>query len=241
MQENNDSNLSWETFWKNNPTGFNDTMCQSTLYFASQLDKKIPIEATDRILDIGCGPGFLTSYLIDKCEFIFGTDISTSYIADNKSKFNAQKNVEFSTSKPYDFTAYTDIITQHKINRVVVLSVLQYYENKQQIKDLLMALKACKGNQKFSCLLADIIPTKHSALSDIKDIISHARKEGYTFKFLKFLGYAIFSNYRKIKSIGMLQVDPSFFTQLGKDLKIDVTIMKNITLHSDRYSVLINF
>ena len=89
--------------------------------------------------------------------------------------------------------------------------------------------------------MADIIPIKHSTLSDITSILKHAIKKGYMIKFVKFLAFAVFSDYRKFKKIGLLQIDESFFTNLSKELMIDIKIIKDLTLHTGRYSVLISF
>jgi cyclopropane fatty-acyl-phospholipid synthase-like methyltransferase len=241
MHNNNLSNASWESFWKENPTGFNSTMAQSTLFFAQQLDEQYPISINDHFLDIGCGPGFLMAYLKDRCELVHGTDISEKYIEICKQQFVSAQNVSVSLSKVYDFEAYDQLIIDQKINRVVMLSVLQYYNNETAVRDLIIALKKTAEIQQFTCLLADIIPTQHSTFGDIFSIIKHAIRKGYTLKFARFLAYAIFSDYRKIKKNGLLQIDESFFTNLSIELKVDIKIVRNLTLHSGRYSVLINF
>jgi hypothetical protein len=121
------------------------------------------------------------------------------------------------------------------------MSVLQYYNSEKDVRDLIISLKETAKGQKFTCLLADIIPIKHSILGDITNILKHAIKKGYILKFVKFLGFALFSDYRKFKKNGLLQIDESFFTDLSKELMVDIKIIKDLTLHTGRYSVLINF
>ena len=53
----------WEDYWKDSPSGFNEIMYQSTVYFGNQLVKNFPMSTSDSILDYGCGPGFLVDYL----------------------------------------------------------------------------------------------------------------------------------------------------------------------------------
>ncbi|MBC7615414.1 MAG: class I SAM-dependent methyltransferase [Pedobacter sp.] len=241
MQNSNQENSNWESFWKENPTEFNSTMLQSTLFFAKSLAKSFPINAKNRFLDIGCGPGFLIDYLKDKCELVHGTDISEKYIEICKQRFKSEKNLSFSVSKVYDFEIYNQLIIDYQIDRVIFMSVLQYYKGEKEVKELLLSLKKTANKQKFSCLLADIIPTKHSTVGDIFSILKHAIKKGYTLKFVKFLVYAVFSNYSKIKKSGLLQIDQDFFIILSEELKVDIKIIKDLTLHTGRYSVLINF
>lgn len=234
-------NSNWESFWKENPTGFNATMAQSTLFFAKCLDERYPISNHDHFLDIGCGPGFLMAYLKDKCELVHGTDISEKYIEICKQQFTAYPNISLSVSKVYDFETYDKLIIDQQINKVVMLSVLQYYSSETMVKNLIVALKKTAQTQKFSCLLADLIPKKHSTIADISSIIKHAIKKGYTLKFIRFLAYAVFSDYRKTKKNGLLQIDESFFTNLSEELKVDIKIVRDLTLHTGRYSVLIEF
>ena len=92
MTNSNQENSNWESFWKKNPTEFNSTMAQSTLFFAESLAEKFPISSKNHFLDIGCGPGFLIDYLKDKCELIHGTDISEKYIEICKHRFESEKN-----------------------------------------------------------------------------------------------------------------------------------------------------
>jgi cyclopropane fatty-acyl-phospholipid synthase-like methyltransferase len=236
-----ETSSSWESFWKDNPTGFNDTMAKSTLFFAQRLNQMFPISNHDYILDIGCGPGFLITYLKDKCELAYGTDISEKYIEICKKEFAAYGNIDFNITKPYDYEAYDKIIIENQINRVILLSVLQYYKNTDEVRNLIENFKKTAQQQPFSCLLADIIPTQHSTFGDIFSIIKHAFKNGYTLKFMKFLVYAMFSDYRRIKKNGFLQIEENFFTTLAQELNINLKIIKNITMHSGRYSVLIDF
>lgn len=231
----------WEAFWKENPTGFNSTMLQSTRFFAENLNNVLPILSTDRFLDIGCGPGFLVDYLRKRCEFVHGTDISAQYIAQCEAQFADDHHTEFSVSKSYDYLAYDKLICENQINKVVMLSVLQYYSDENEVRRLITELRETATKQPFNCLLADIIPKKHSTMGDILSIIKHSIKKGYTFKFMKFLAYALFSDYSKVKKNGFLQIDESFFINLGKDLAIDIEIIKDLTIHTGRYSVLIRF
>ncbi len=234
-------NSTWESFWKENPIGFNSTMAQATLYFSQQLEKVLPSKLSDRFLDIGCGPGFFIDAIKQKCEFVHGTDISEKYIQLCKERYGQYPNVSFSVTKAYDYEKYHQLIIDNKINKLLILSMLQYYKSEADVAALILSLNNTSKHQKFTCLLADIIPTKHSALNDILSIIKHAVKNGYTLKFLRFLMFAVFSDYRKIKKNGMLQIDKSFFYNIAKDLDLKIEVVNNLTLHSGRYSVLIYF
>lgn len=237
----NRENSTWESFWKENPIGFNSTMSQATLYFSQQLEKVLPSKPGDRFLDIGCGPGFFINAIKDKCEFVHGTDISENYIQQCKQKYSQYPNISFSVTKAYDYEKYHQLIIDNKISKLLILSILQYYKSEADVKDLILSLNNTAKHQKFTCLLADIIPTNHSTVGDILSITKHAVKNGYTLKFFRFLIFAMFSDYRKTKKNGMLQIDKSFFNNIAKELELKIEIVNNLTLHSGRYSVLIHF
>jgi len=241
MTEHNKQVNNWELFWKKNPIGFNAVMFQSTLFFSQQFEKKFPIKSTDNLLDIGCGPGFFIDYVKTKFGNIHGIDISENYIDLCKNNFKDFKSLKFSVSKPYDYKAYHQQITENKINKVLILSVLQYYNSLVDVKNLIVELKKTASQQKFTCLLADISPQNHSAVSDVLDLVKHSFKKGYLYKFAEFIFYVLFSDYSKTKKIGILEIDSSFFDDLAQELDLDIKIIKNLTVHTTRYSVLITF
>ena len=234
-------NSTWESFWKENPIGFNSTMSQATLFFSQQLEKLLPSKPSDRFLDIGCGPGFFIDAIKDKCEFVHGTDISEKYIQQCKQQYAQYPNISFSVTKAYDHEKYHQLIVDNQISKLLMLSILQYYKSEVAVKELILSLNNTAKHQKFICLLADIIPTDHSTLGDILSIVKHAVKKGYTLKFFRFLIFAVFSDYRKTKKNGMLQIDRSFFYNVAKELELKIEIVNDLTIHSGRYSVLIHF
>lgn len=231
----------WANFWQTNPEGFNDIMNLSTLYFADKLKKEYPLQKHDCFFDLGCGPGFLINQVVDKVNLVVGTDISEKYIEICDKNFALVKNVHLVKIEAYDFESYSNIILNYNVNKVIMLSVLQYYENIEMVKKLIVSLKNNSNNHKFSLFLCDIIPENHSVISDIASVFYNSLLKKYTLKFLKFLAYAVLSDYTKIKKIGLLKINPIFFTNLANELNIKSTIVKNLTIHSGRYSVLLNF
>lgn len=241
MIKNNKLDNNWELFWKKSPIGFNAVMQQSTLFFSQQYEKKFPIKLTDNLLDIGCGPGFFMDHLKDRFGNIHGTDISKTYIDLCKVKFADYETLKFSVSKPYDYEAYDHQIVENKINQVVMLSVLQYYNSLADVKKLLVSLKNTASQQKFTLMLADISPENHSSVSDVIDLIKHSFKKGYMLKFIGFIFYALFSDYSKTKKSGLLEINSSFFVDVAQELNLNIKIIKNLTVHSSRYSVLVTY
>ncbi|PST81602.1 hypothetical protein C7T94_18445 [Pedobacter yulinensis] len=230
----------WEQFWTTNPSGFDEIMWQATAYFAEQFETTFPGKG-QRLLDLGCGPGFLVDMLKERYDFIHGTDISAPYIDGCRKRLGVSARLDFSVTPAYDFQAYADIIVRERITRVLMLSVLQYYPSLPRVRALLSALKEASSRQKFTCILADIMPEGHSAFSDIVSISGHALRKGYATKFAKFILYALFSDYRKIKKLGLLEINQDFFREAASELGVGVTFVKNLSLHSGRYNVVLDF
>ena len=231
----------WEDYWKDSPAGFNEIMYQSTVYFGNQLVKNFPVSTSDSILDYGCGPGFLVDYLEKTNARIHGMDISETYIKMCQEKFKANQNLSFSVTKSYDFEELRRIIIEKKVNKVIILSILQYYQTHEQVEELVLSLQKIAKEQPFTCILADIIPENHQFLADVMNLVKNALKDGYSLKFVNFILFALFSDYRKVKKNGFLTIDYPFFENLGKKNNIKMEKIDDLTIHSSRYNVLMSF
>jgi hypothetical protein len=66
-------------------------------------------------------------------------------------------------------------------------------------------------------------------------------KDRYTLKFVKFILFALFSDYRKVKKNGFLTIDYPFFENLGKKNNIKMEKINDLTIHSSRYNVVMSF
>lgn len=231
----------WEDYWKESPSGFNEIMYQSTVYFGSQLVKHFPVVTSDSILDYGCGPGFLVDYLEKTNARIHGMDISETYIKMCNEKFKANQNLSFSVTKSYDFEELRKVIVEKKINKVIILSILQYYQTHEQVEELVLFLQKIAKEQPFTCILADIIPKNHQFIADVMNLVKNALKDGYSLKFVKFIFFALFSDYRKVKKNGFLTIDYPFFENLGEKNNIKMEKVNDLTIHSSRYNVVVSF
>ena len=239
--ENNSNLKNWDVFWQKSPDGFNDIMQKSTAYVGKKLvDLKI-INKTNKILDFGCGPGFLIDCIKENAQTIVGVDISAAYIDFCKNKFKHYNNLCFNFIKPYDLQKLSEIIINEKIDTVLILSTLQYYNDDQDVKDLIISLKKASNNQKFRCIIADIIPKKHSFVADVKDLMFYAIKKRFFNTLFKFILYTFNSDYNKYKKKGLLELNYSFFEKTALENNIAITKMQQITIHSKRYSICLDF
>ena len=82
------STSDWAHFWENERQSFNTVMKIATTYFASEIENKFQLNSTIKILDYGCGPGFLIDFLATKEISITGADINQIVL------FNYEKQID---------------------------------------------------------------------------------------------------------------------------------------------------
>lgn len=232
---------SWERFWKKSPSGFNDIMNESTIFVGDKLLQHQIINQTNHVLDFGCGPGFLVDYIKNDVEAITGVDISETYIEKCKEKFRNNPNLTFQTLNSYEHSKVAELIVNQKVDTVIILSILQYYNSKNEVLDLILKLKEAAKKQKFKCFIADLIPENHSFVADVKDLVFHAVKKNYLTTLIKFIVYTFNSDYSKFKKSGMLQMNYDFFEKIAKEQQIPIHKTEQITLHSERYNICLDF
>lgn len=229
----------WTTFWQANPTGFNKVMQKSTSFFAKKMRSVFDLNQTDNILDFGCGPGYLIELINEEVNSIHGVDISNKYIELCNTKFCNQKNISVSQINAHYSLFPIKRIKGLPINKIIVLSVLQYYPSLDAVKDLLNDLKrnTPSGTQ---CLIADIIPPNHHFFNDALSVFINSIKQNYFLSFLRFMFYVTFSNYKNLNQ-EILKIDKHFFVEYAKNIDVEILFIPAITLHPNRYSLIIKF
>lgn len=175
-----------ETIWQK----YSDVFIRDTMTILNY-------QASDVVLDIGCGLGCLIDFLKDKVAAVYGVDVSSYYISLGKKKCSGNKNVFF---YELDHKNYTDFsfFTDKKFSIIICKSVIQYYQSKEEMKQLMKEVKriALPG-AKF--LIADI-PVSCSFFSDFWISMYAAWKGHYLKDYMNFLFHICKSNpkYRKL-------------------------------------------
>ena len=108
----------------------------------------------DRVLDIGCGPGHLIAELAPNVGEICGLDTSPKYIRACRERFADFPNV--SIGQLGDDYTNLSAAGDGKFHKIVCLSVIQYYRDKNDVRKLLAAVKNVAASQ-ARFLIADIL------------------------------------------------------------------------------------
>ena len=230
----------WSSFWKQNPSGFDEVMWEATKEFSKRLLRKNLTNQNDVILDYGCGPGFFIENLgSDAAKKICGVDISEFYINKCRKKFSDLKKYRFEVIDSENFDILEDVIKQEKVSKVIILSVLQYFQDENKVKALLDSM--LRLNVAVDCIIADVISTENSTFKDVYSVFVQSLKNNYFISFLKFIKYVVFSDYSQVKKAGFLKIDKVFFNKYAADNNLTVSYFDDLTIHESRYSVLIKF
>ncbi len=234
------ANNKWATFWQQNPSGFDQVMLEATKEFSKRLSEKKFLNHNDVMLDYGCGPGFFIETLNpNKAKKICGVDISEFYIHKCREKFSDSDKYRFDIINSENFDILKELIKQEKVNKVIILSVLQYFQNENKVKALLDSLLSL--NIEMDCLIADIITTDNNTLKDVYSVFVQSLKNKYFLSFLTFIKYIFLSDYSQVKKAGFLKIDKVFFNQYTTENNLVISYFDNLTIHKSRYSVLIKF
>jgi 2-polyprenyl-3-methyl-5-hydroxy-6-metoxy-1,4-benzoquinol methylase len=229
---------SWGNYWQENPKLFTTVMEKSTEYVARKLTHNQLIGANSQVLDFGCGPGYLANALKGSIASYFGIDISQHYIEMAKEKCKDYPNFRFKAF-PLDQSIYSLSILEQEGNQfdtIVILSVVQYFEKKE---DVLQLLEKCKLllKPRGKIILADVITNEQGLLKDIISILAHSIKNKYFFQFLKFMFVAKQSKYNQLrKNKKLLTLSKSEILSYANQLQLELDVLPTITMQSSRVS-----
>lgn len=230
----------WSQFWNKENPEFDKIMERTTAIFYENMNVLFPIKNKDIVLDFGCGSGILIRYLKDICKKVVGVDNSTLYVEKCKESFRGTNNV--SIFQISDIHTLEKILLEEKINRVIVLSVIQYFESLDYLYTFLEIFRksVVKSALSIDVVIADIIPVKHSIIQDFFEILCDSIKNKYLFTLIIFILKYIRVSFRETNKL-RLQVDYQFFENYAKMNGVNVMKIKRLTNHSNRYSVAITF
>jgi 2-polyprenyl-3-methyl-5-hydroxy-6-metoxy-1,4-benzoquinol methylase len=229
----------WLTFWKEK-NAFDDSMVINYAYFLQKVEKYIKPAPTARVLDIGSGPGNLEDAWYNRVAEIHGLDISERYNIIAREKHKEHSNVFFYDLPENDYLNFS-MLNGKKFDIIIVMSVLQYYRNKEEVVQLLENIKklSAPGAQ---VLLCDLM-VKNSFLKEIVQVLSEAIKEGKFFSTLSLFFRLRFSSYYKVKKeAGFLVLTQEEWRDIIEKLKLNATFIEEpLTLQKSRQNLLIRF
>jgi SAM-dependent methyltransferase len=196
----------------------------------------------DKVLNIGCGPGYLEMMLSPHVQSICAVDTSRRYVDLCREKCSPFRNVQAEQLK----RKYTDVAMFGSHSLYLCVSVVQYYRNKNEIEDLIRSVQrsALPGAR---MLIADL-PLQRNGLGKMLDFLCSfflSIREGYVFDcFFTLLRLNLKSSkYRTFgKRVKTLSFSHNELRDLIKRLNLKAEIIqKSLSIYANRPSLWIEF
>lgn len=228
----------WFSFWSKNPKLFGIVMQKNAVYFADKLLKRKVIQAGDRVLDIGCGPGFLAEQLEDKVKQYYGVDVSENCIQSCREKFSGKPHVQFMQIGSADNENSLAHFENHgmQFDVIVILSVVQYFSDLHKVE---MLLSHCKKilSPNGKIILSDVIQSDKGLLKDAFSVLVDSIRKNYFFSFLQFMYQARFSKYNELRiKHNLLNISQESIDAICSNINLYPELMPTCTLQHSRVS-----
>ncbi len=229
----------WTRFWSDQSL-FDDAMLgRNVNVFLRACAPLMAFSRSDRVLDIGCGPGHLIAELAPNVGEICGLDTSPKYIRACEERFADFPNVYIGQLGD-DYTDLS-IAGNGKFDKIVCLSVIQYYRDKNDVRQLLAAVKNIAALQ-ARFLIADIL-IETTLARDVFSLARSAVRDGELANVLKFLWRARFGEYAGLRrDVGLLSFEKGELPRMAAEENIEAEkINKRLTVNDNRSNLMIRY
>lgn len=229
----------WLDFWQQE-NEFDHSMSANYAYFLDRVEKYISLTGTERVLDIGSGPGNLEDAWHGRVAEMHGLDISERYNAMARAKHAHHPNVFFHALPADDYLNFNPVAGR-PFDVIIVMSVVQYYRNAAEVEQLLATIKrvAAPGAKALIC---DLI-VEENMLKDILSILGKSLRQGELLKMLRLLVRLRFSSYYTVKQQNAFLVVPEReWLAMCKRLALNARFLAEpLTMQQERRNLLIQF
>ncbi|MDB5246810.1 MAG: methyltransferase type 12 [Segetibacter sp.] len=228
----------WSDFWRQK-NEFDNSMGVNYNHFLERVKKYVVPHKESVVLDIGSGPGNLEDAWHDKVKEIHGVDISERYNAIGREKHKDHPNVFFHDLPANDYLNFS-MLREKKFDLIIVMSVLQYYRNKEEVVRLLENIRLLT-KPKAQILLCDLI-VQHSMLKEVFQVFWEYFRAGKFFSALSLFFRLRFSTYYDYKKDnGFLMLSQEEWKKLLAQLHLKATFLDQpLTLQKSRKNILIS-
>lgn len=225
---------SWATFWKNQAHSFDEVMKVSTSYFTRRFVERFGITSDSKILDYGCGPGFLADALAPVKINITGADINPSFVEQCLKNHPQSKTILITTDPNQNKIILDNNLGGKRFDFIVLLSISQYLMNVEELESIISLLKGYLS-EGGKIIVADVVDPNNSALRDLIAIKLECIRRGKIIAFTKFFFYLIFSNYRQLsKNIKLLHISSMEMNRIASNNQLRCEKIDKLTVHPTR-------
>jgi 2-polyprenyl-3-methyl-5-hydroxy-6-metoxy-1,4-benzoquinol methylase len=224
----------WATFWKNQAHSFDEVMRVSTSYFTRRFVEKFAITSESKILDYGCGPGFLADALAPLKINVTGADINPSFVDQCLKNHPQSKTILITTDPDQNKLILDNNLGEKRFDFIIVLSISQYLPNVDELERMIQLLKGYLS-VRGKIVVADVVDPNNSALRDLIAIKFECIRQGKIIAFIKFFFYLVFSNYRQLsKNVKLLQISSTDMNRIAANNQLQCEKVHKLTVHPTR-------
>ena len=229
----------WLDFWQKE-NEFDNSMSTNYAYFLARVEKYIPLTKTQKVLDIGSGPGNLEDAWHSRVAEIHGLDISRRYNEIARAKHANHPTIHFHDLSADDYLNFSPV-TNQQFDVIIVMSVVQYYRSADEVEQLIRAIKqvAAPGAKALICDLM----VGGSVFKDVLSIIGRSLRQGQLLSMLTLLVRLRFSSYYTVrKENGFLILSEREWLDITRRVGVEAQFVSEpLTLQQDRRNLLIQF
>lgn len=224
----------WDTFWENQGKSFDTVMDIATSFFAHQLIKSIELKKDSKILDYGCGPGFLADQLARIHLSITGLDINSQYLDRCREKHPSGRFLQITTSPHRNLEILENELKDERFNLIILLSITQYFKNSEELEHVIRILLPHTAPH-GKIILADIVDSNTSNIRDALGLLYHCTRKRKIISYIRFILHLLFSNYRKLsRNVKLLTVSSNTVAEIASNNKMRVEKISGLTIHASR-------
>lgn len=235
-----ENNYNWISWWKTENITRDVNWRKNMDIFIKVSNDILKYNSDDIILDIGCGPCYLASYLKARVKEIHCLDISQRYLDICRKKLKKAKNIYFYKLNENNYSDLS-FLKPKKFSKIICLSVIQYYKSFNEVEKIIIEVKQLAlPDAKF--LIADI-HVSNKILTNLFGLFKTGITKKYLLESIKLLYRARTTDYQKIySSVGLLEFSTNDLNKLINKLKLHAEILKTqITVNANRNHLLIKF
>jgi SAM-dependent methyltransferase len=219
--------MTWEQFWESytgNENLFRAVAKNSFDNFVAMF----PANKKMRVLDFGCGHGFLARHLAQILEEIYIYDISPAMLKAARRHNGVIPNV----------------IVLEKLNQgslpvfdyILVNSVIQYMAPDKLKENILLWRSLLKNDGKI--IISDILPCKLGFVKELWELLSFSLAQGHLIEQVIQFYTLFFSNYSKAANTSPLNIyTPDILRTIAAQADLELEINeKNLSFSKHRYT-----
>lgn len=230
----------WQDFWDGQDL-FPEVFWQKNMkVFLRESDRLMNYTRHDRVLDIGCGYGFLERGLQGRVALVHGLDLAEHFVAECRQRFADTTNVQIDQLTE-DYTDLSVLPADASFTKIVCVGVVQYYRSAEDILKLVESVRevAAEGAR---LLVADIL-LETTIFEDVRELLRVAFREGMLGDTFQFIWRARMSDYHRLRrEVGLLMFSREELEALAGRIDARTTILTDrLTVNTNRAHLLIRF